>query len=491
MTSPSNKVAPDITPPESPSTHIRKASSGITKMVSSIQPFLEENKIFQKVELYGTAIVSIVDMGTDIMTILKFHNSGRGSYANATLACVSTNLFLQSLHVFIVNAKKSRWIKLREQLIVFTLIKPGVDAYRASTSYEAEADSFCSPREELTIHRTIEMVAESIPTSVIQMAALISSTEVDVAQFLAILSSVCTAGFMSALISYDWDTSKENRLYSPKFYGYIPHSRPLKVLIFVNLFLMSSCNLVVRALSVCVLATKGGSFAVAILLAEMALYYVIKTMRGDLWYWPPMTTLGKRLVNVVFNVSLIKLAVDWSLVVQFRHPQEVGGAYFSFSLLVTVAIGLISLNFYEEPEGSWEKSRITLLMTSCCGIFLCSFALFLASINRKYLHTFVSTLTACQYISDIFTDNPNDDEARSYIFSRNEQKWKSVRDQCKAWLNERLPAWICEQPDWFNDYRKSLIPDHMVDDKRLMVQLKTKNVEAISARRRSSLSGLG
>ena len=88
-------------------------------------------------------------MGTDIMMILKFHNSGRGSYANATLACVSTNLFLQSLHIFIVNAKKSRWIKLREQLIIFTLIKPGVDAYRASTSSEAEADSLCSPREEV------------------------------------------------------------------------------------------------------------------------------------------------------------------------------------------------------------------------------------------------------------------------------------------------------------------------------------------------------
>lgn len=57
-------------------------------------------------------------MGTDIMMILKFHNSSRGSYANATLACVSTNLFLQSLHVSIVNAKKSRLIQLREQLVV-------------------------------------------------------------------------------------------------------------------------------------------------------------------------------------------------------------------------------------------------------------------------------------------------------------------------------------------------------------------------------------
>ncbi|GMI12795.1 hypothetical protein TrLO_g520 [Triparma laevis f. longispina] len=105
-------------------------------------------------------------------------------------------------------------------------------------------------------------------------------------------------------------------------------------------------------------------------------------------------------------------------------------------------------------------------MTSCCATFLCSFALFLSSINRKYLHTFVSTLMACQYISDIFTDNSNDDAARNLILSRNEQKWVPfVGDQVKVWLNERLPIWIAQKPDWFNDYRKSLITDLMVEDK--------------------------
>lgn len=136
------------------------------------------------------------------------------------------------------------------------MIKPGVDAWRASMSYESEADTFCSPREELTIHRTIEMVAGSIPTTVIQMAALISSTQVDTASLLAIVSSISTAGFMSALISYDWDVSQENRLSTPKFYGYIPHNSALKVVIFLNLFLMNSCNLVVGALSVCCFPPK-------------------------------------------------------------------------------------------------------------------------------------------------------------------------------------------------------------------------------------------
>ncbi|GMI12792.1 hypothetical protein TrLO_g519 [Triparma laevis f. longispina] len=212
----SNKIAPD---------NIPSKTSSLGATLATIAPFLEENKIFQKVELYRTAIVSIVDMGKDIMMILKFHNSSRGSYANATLACVSTNLFLQSLHR----------IKSRN-------------------------------------------LPQPFPDEVVQ----------------------------------------------PRGQGFI------------------------RLL----LSTKGTSFAIAILLAEMALYYVIKFMRGDIWYWAPMNSPTKRIFNIVLNVFLIKLAVDWSLVVQFRHPQEVGGAYFTFSIVVTMAIGLLSLIFFEESNNS-------------------------------------------------------------------------------------------------------------------------------------------
>ena len=55
-----------------------------------------------------------------------------------------------------------------------------------------------------------------------------------------------------------------------------------------------------------------------------------------------------------FGRLLTKLATDWAATVQFRHPNEVGGSYFLFSIFLTVLMGLVSAFFYDHSEA--EKS---------------------------------------------------------------------------------------------------------------------------------------
>ena len=60
----------------------------------------------------------------------------------------------------------------------------------------------------------------------------------------------------------------------------------------------------------------------------------------------------------------------------------------------------------------------------------------------------------------------------------------------KAWINERLPVWLEEEPEWFTDQRRSIIPDDFVTDPAILIRLRTNNVKAIIDQRRRSSVGL-
>jgi hypothetical protein len=108
--------------------------------------------------------------------------------------------------------------------------------------------------------------------------------------------------------------------------------------------------------------------------------------------------------------------------------------------------------------------------------------------KREYLHTFISTKTGNESSQEDFTKNEEEDQ-RFTIFVNNRHKWEhKIGAEVKAWINERLPLWLEEPPEWFNDQRRSIIPDDFVTDPEILVRLRTNNVKKIiEQRRRSSL----
>ena len=67
------------------------------------------------------------------------------------------------------------------------------------------------------------MFAEAIPGVIIQLSAILSDGQVSSAAFVSLAISALTTGFISASISYDWDTDVKRRELSPEFYGYVPN----------------------------------------------------------------------------------------------------------------------------------------------------------------------------------------------------------------------------------------------------------------------------
>ncbi len=79
------------------------------------------------------------------------------SYALATAICLGLNLTIQSAGVFLTKPLDKQ---VKEQAIVWTLIKPGIDAHRVATKAQTQEGDAVDARGEMTGMRVIEMVTE-------------------------------------------------------------------------------------------------------------------------------------------------------------------------------------------------------------------------------------------------------------------------------------------------------------------------------------------
>jgi len=260
----------------------------------------------------------------------------------ASAARLSLCLGTQSFVTYAQNAKKPRQRQAVEQLIFFTLLKPGIDAWRASTytRLNREERVTTDPQFELAAMRGAELVFESIPGTVTQITALLTSKELDETIYMALLSSILTSASTSCYMSLDYDRNKENREMKPNFYGYVDHGWRGIVSVTAN-FVCSMCNLTIRALACALLSLKSMGELMAVLGCEMLLYYGSKTFRGDIHSWIPSHGIKGRVITLL-HAFIVKLLADWTFFVQLRNPVDIGGVYFCFNLIPTLAIGLFS-----------------------------------------------------------------------------------------------------------------------------------------------------
>jgi hypothetical protein len=103
------------------------------------------------------------------------------------------------------------------------------------------------------------------------------------------------------------------------------------------------------------------------------------------------------------------------------------------------------------------------------GLWLVAVISLALTINRKYLHTFVSLQTGCAFAQSYFLDSEGDDARRIQIFFSNARKWLSIRDRVRQWVLIVYAAWKALMPLWFTTDLQARIPDdfmpaHMVLD---------------------------
>lgn len=289
----------------------------------------------------------------------------------------------------------------------------------------------------------------------IQMLAILrKGADVSYIPVLSLALSLVTSSFLSADISFAWDWDAANRRKAPDFYGYLSsHIRPL-VLSLTLMFWMSFFNLAIRTFFCILLYMKGGvALMYGVLALELAAYLLVKAARKDMWYWIPLYGVQGMIESVSARI-LIKIVTDWTACVQFRHPNEVGGYYFTINVLVNVLIGIASAMWRAKFDASVSHDTAVLIMSALCIGLVLSYTCFVLSINNEYRHTFYDTQTSCAFIEKNFRSSTAD-EFKFRVLSSNENKWReNYGQEVKAWVNSNLSIWLKDKPEWFTDSEK-------------------------------------
>jgi hypothetical protein len=312
---------------------------------------------------------------------------------------------------------------------------------------------------ELTFMKVVELFAEAIPGVIIQLLAIATNKEnISRAAWFSLSVSALTTGFASASISYDFDTDPVKREQVPDFYGYIPANPTKRSIIFASMTFFSACMLLIRSTTIVVLWLLGGRWVSLYVGADLLLYLLVKILRGDFWYWMPVGGNAEIVFSIVGRL-LVKVVTDFTSIVEFRHPNEVGGMYWMFEFVLTM--GSLPIAVLVAESGDVAEQRLKLARKVVGLVIPCtilSFAVFFLIIERKYFGTFVSLQRGKDLTVQRFRDSADDASKADTIFNNSKHHWESIEEQVKAWVETNWERWEEEKPDWFDDAIRARVP---------------------------------
>jgi hypothetical protein len=289
----------------------------------------------------------------------------------------------------------------------------------------------------------------------------------------SVLISALSAGFTTAILSFDFDVNPVNRLQEPGFYGYIPDEALSRTLIFVITMLNSALLLLLRCFTAAVLIRIDVRYFIWYSAGDVGLVFLLKIARNDLWWWPPLYGVPGMLVSVAGRFAT-KVVADYSGFVQLRGGPELGGICFSLSMVTGLIAPFLILKMYyarthQEEEEEEEKeddlimkeSNAWLVVYVLVGAWLLTFCAFLKLMKPKYRRTFLSTQTGNQWSHMLFSEG-KDDITKLDIVRRNRHLWESIRPQVRVFARDNWTKWEDERPDWFNDVLISSFDDDLL-----------------------------
>jgi hypothetical protein len=211
--------------------------------------------------------------------------AGQNMGAFLLLGMIALNLAFQALIVTIQNSHLGWPTVLRELGVVFSLLKPGIDALRVAGGAERVEGAPMDPFMEMVICKLSEMTFESIPGGLAQAVFLLNGGDWTTAAVVSVGLSCVSTAFIASTLVYDLDTDPTRRKLNPEFYGFIPDTKRASV--FALLFLYHTAWSLGKTFSMAVLAATNWMWLVVYLLSDHCGLILYKLARGDLIYWVP------------------------------------------------------------------------------------------------------------------------------------------------------------------------------------------------------------
>jgi len=297
---------------------------------------------------------------------------------------------------------------------------------------------------------------------------------------------VLATAFTSTTIGFDLDTSPMKRSHSPTFYGYIPDGHKARLKVFLLMFLIMIAHVTSTSMGMAFLFTISPSSAYAYLAASMGVYLLYRMCRRDLHYWVPFEGKAGWILSIIARVA-VKMIVDFTGCIHFRHPYELGGLYYSLTLLQAQVGSAVCAKLYvDATDGDAEAlaaEMVYAIVATASVTWACSYSLFFAHIKLGYAGTFTDSRSAVKFVLNLFNDPKASDNQKAEVVTVSRRYWSSIEDVVRKFLAENWTAWEQEKPKWFNKAWIAVLHDDMIPELVLAERRR-------GGRRRSSIAQL-
>jgi hypothetical protein len=158
---------------------------------------------------------------------------------------------------------------------------------------------------------------------------------------------------------------------------------------------------------------------------------------------------------------IIKIITDFTSIVQFRHPVDIGGVYWLFGLAMT----MVSLPVSIYIASPYVDERAIDIASSIEKYFipitpLC-FAVFFLNVEKKYWKTFWSIQRGKDMTMAHFLEGERD-ATKFLVFEHSRYQWVTIEGEVKKWVELNWAKWEEKKPEWFTDVRKASVPEEFI-----------------------------
>ncbi|GMI02300.1 hypothetical protein TrVE_jg14138 [Triparma verrucosa] len=408
------------------------------------------------------ASISLVDIMSDLVMILVFFAEGRTNFAVTLLIFLSITMLLHGIITVLQNYGVGAKQTMLQVLLTLSGFKPVYEAYQVGTAADVMPGQKLSPEVEMTASRVIELFSENIPATFIQISAIIDlikgSESPSMVSIGSLLITLLSAGMISAQISYDYDVEPLGRLEQPLYYGMLKDDSRARLISFLLMMLMSAGQLFTRCFSFVLLSqVESVPIGAIVFSAELAIFLIYKVLKDDAIV--PFTGHGMTVANYFLSMLwrvISKCVTDFTCCIQFRHANEIGGAYFTLTFLFNLCILMLSIFMHSEEFG--HNETYTRIAWASLTLMILIAGLFLSSIKQEYVRTFLDT--NCGWENDIvrFQAATTDVQKFSTTIYYNSYRWRSIRGDVKEWVQSRWFVWQADRPYWLTQNKLERVP---------------------------------
>ncbi|GMH90895.1 hypothetical protein TrVE_jg6110 [Triparma verrucosa] len=425
--------------------------------------------------------ISLIDFSSDLLMLVSYFQVGSYFYFQWNLAFIGSCIFIQSLLVMnnrTWNFKvREMWLEL---ILVVTFLKPAVDSWRIAVGKSRYSGNGFANHEilyEQSAMKVIEVVLESIPCCILQLHALLNGSEdIQAVVFLSILCSAASAGYTSTLLCYDYDTQPEKRKKMPNFYGMIPDESSRRAITFCSMMLVSSCLTISRCLCFALLSSISGMYVLAFFFIDQAVFLLSKIFRNDFYYWKQSNA---PFATSLFSRMIIKVFADFTSCLQLRHPNELGGAYYSINLVTGQLSCFVAIKIFEQAlkagtvTSALSMDTVYILYVACTVLWFLSFVALLSAIKSSYWHTLFAVKNGIEHNTECFYFAKKKNNYRGILdtLDCNERYLQPFKEDAMAWIDRRwdnwhdngLPAYLTGAQ--ISSFHESILPERALQDR--------------------------